>query len=34
LPKKNLKGLSSNISEKISLVGVELVDQAIQNVLS
>lgn len=34
LPKKNLKGLSSHISEKINLVGVDLVDQAIQNVLS
>lgn len=33
LPKKNLKGLSSSLGEKISLVGVELVDQAIQNVL-
>lgn len=33
LPKKNLKGLSSQIGEKISLVGVELVDQAIQNIL-
>ncbi len=33
LPKKNLKGLSSQMSEKISLVGVELVDQAIQSVL-
>jgi DNA repair protein RadA/Sms len=29
LPKKNLKGLSSSIGEKIALVGVELVDQAI-----
>lgn len=33
LPKKNLKGLSSSISEKISLIGVELVDEAIRNVL-
>ncbi len=33
LPKKNLKGLSTQISEKITLVGVELVDQAIQNLL-
>ena len=33
LPKKNLKGLSSNLGEKIALVGVELVDQAIENVL-
>ena len=33
LPKKNLKGLSSHISEKINLVGVELVDQAIQSIL-
>lgn len=31
LPKKNLKGLSAHISEKISLVGVELVDEAIQH---
>jgi DNA repair protein RadA/Sms len=34
LPKKNLKGLSSHITEKITLVGVDLVDQAIQNILS
>lgn len=34
LPKKNLKGLSPHIGEKIHLFGVELVDQAIQNVLS
>lgn len=33
LPKKNLKGLSPHIGEKISLVGVELVDEAIQSVL-
>lgn len=33
LPKKNLKGISPHIGEKISLVGVELVDQAIQSVL-
>jgi len=33
LPKKNLKGLSSHIGEKIQLVGVELVDQAIQSIL-
>ncbi len=33
LPKKNLKGLSAQMNEKISLVGVELVDQAIQSVL-
>lgn len=34
LPKKNLKGLSSHIGEKIALVGVDLVDLAIQNVFS
>lgn len=33
LPKRNLKGLSPAISEKIQLLGVELVDQAIQGVL-
>ncbi len=33
LPKKNLKGLSSHIGEKIQLVGVDLVDQAIQEIL-
>lgn len=33
LPKKNLKGLSANLREKIELVGVELVDEAIQAVL-
>jgi len=34
LPKRNLKGLSPGIAEKIQLVGVDLVDQAIQEVLS
>lgn len=34
LPKRNLKGLSSSLSEKIELIGVDLVDQAIQGVLS
>ncbi len=34
LPKKNLKGLSPHIGEKITLIGVDLVDQAIQNILS
>lgn len=33
LPKKNLKGLSQHIGEKIQLIGVELVDQAIQAIL-
>ncbi len=33
LPKKNLKGLSSHLGEKITLIGVELVDQAIQSIL-
>jgi len=33
LPKKNLKGLSSHYQEKIQLIGVDLVDQAIQHVL-
>lgn len=33
LPKKNLKGLPPALGEKISLVGVELVDQAIQSIL-
>ena len=34
LPKKNLKSLSAQLGKKIQLVGVELVDQAIQNLLS
>ncbi len=34
LPKKNLKGMSAQLSEKIQLVGVDLVDQAIQAILS
>ena len=34
LPKRNLKGISPGITEKIQLIGVELVDQAIQQVLS
>ena len=34
LPKKNLKGLSSTLSEKIELIGIELVDEAIQKILS
>jgi DNA repair protein RadA/Sms len=33
LPKKNLKGLSAALSEKIELIGIELVDEAIQKVL-
>ena len=33
LPKKNLKGLSPSLGEKITLIGVDLVDQAIQSVL-
>jgi DNA repair protein RadA/Sms len=33
LPKKNLKGLSANFQEKIQLIGIELVDEAIQKVL-
>lgn len=33
LPKKNLKGISAHMSEKIQLVGVELVDEAIKNAL-
>jgi len=34
LPKRNLKGLSPQIGEKIELVGVELVEAAIQSVFS
>lgn len=34
LPKKNVKGLSPQISKKIEIVGVDLVDQAIQNLLN
>lgn len=34
LPKKNLKGLSPSLADKIQLIGVELVDQAIQEILS
>lgn len=30
LPQRNLKGLSASLTEKIKLIGVELVDQAIQ----
>lgn len=33
LPKKNLKGLSSSYREKIELIGVDLVDEAIQKVV-
>lgn len=32
LPTRNLKGLSGSLTEKIQLIGVELVDQAIQGV--
>jgi DNA repair protein RadA/Sms len=34
LPKRNLLGLSPSITEKITLIEVELVDQAIRSVLS
>lgn len=34
LPKRNLKGISEALSEKIELVGIDLVDQAIQKVLA
>lgn len=34
LPKRNLKGISPAISEKLKLIGVDLVDHAIQAVLS
>ncbi len=34
LPKKNCKGISAAIEEKISLIGVELVDEAIKAALS
>lgn len=34
LPKRNLKGISSSLQEKIVLVGVDLVDAAIQSVFS
>ena len=34
LPQKNLKGISPAIQEKIQLVGVELVDQAIERILA
>lgn len=34
LPKRNLKGISASISDKIELIGVDLVDQAIQGALS
>ncbi|MBI3900633.1 MAG: DNA repair protein RadA [Chlamydiia bacterium] len=33
LPKRNLKGLTPSICEKLKLIGVDLVDQAIQAVL-
>ncbi len=33
LPQKNLKGISPSIRDKIELVGVELVEKAIENVL-
>ena len=32
LPKRNCKGLSSSIMEKIKLIGVDLVDEAIREV--
>jgi len=34
LPRKNLKGLSASLHEKIELIGIDLVDEAIQKVLS
>ena len=34
LPKRNLKGLSPSIAEKMELIGVDLVDAAIKHVLS
>jgi DNA repair protein RadA/Sms len=34
LPKRNLKGISSNIQDKIGLIGVDLVDAAVQAVFS
>lgn len=34
LPKRNLKGISSSLQDKIVLVGVDLVDAAIQSVFS
>lgn len=34
LPKRNMKGLSSSFMEKIQLIDVELVDQAIRSVLA
>lgn len=33
LPKKNLKGISPALTDKIQLIGVELVDQAIREIL-
>ncbi len=33
LPKKNLKGISSSLTEKIELIGIDLVDEAIQKIL-
>lgn len=33
LPKKNLKGISSSITDRIELVGVDLVEQAIEAIL-
>lgn len=34
LPKRNLKGLSSSLTGKIELIGIDLVDEAIQRVLA
>lgn len=34
LPKRNLKGLSSSVTGKIELIGIDLVDEAIQRVLA
>jgi len=34
LPKRNLKGLSSHIEKNMELIGVDLVDHAIQRVLA
>jgi DNA repair protein RadA/Sms len=34
LPKRNLKGLSADLTQKISLVGVDAVEEAIRELLN
>jgi DNA repair protein RadA/Sms len=34
LPKRNLKGLASDLTQKISLIGVDVVEEAIRELLN